>query len=172
MSLDEFQFGLPAPDENLIYGACRPGHSARAPETDVADWTDFMQDRGIQRVCCLLSGRELDQYEDLLGTYRRAFGPEDICHAPIPDFEFIDRVPFQQIVLPFLEESVAQDAATIVHCSAGVGRTGHVLALWLAAGRRYGLQQAVDAVRNTGRNPLEAGDFEELAARLNGLYTD
>lgn len=171
MALDEFQFGLPAPDENLIYGACRPGHSSRAPGTDVTDWIEFIQDRGIQRVCCLLTEQELDQYDDLLGAYQRAFGQEHVCHAPIPDFEFVDRVAFQQIILPFLEESVAQDAATVVHCSAGVGRTGHVLALWLVAGRRYTLQQAVDAVRETGRSPLEAGDLDELAARLDGLDT-
>ena len=41
---------------------------------------------------------ELDQYEGLLGAYRHAFGEDAVCHAPIPDFEFVDCVVSQEII--------------------------------------------------------------------------
>jgi hypothetical protein len=43
-----------------------------------------------------------------------------------------------------------------VHCSGGVGRTGHILAAWLVAGRGFTHQEAIATVQKTGRNPYEA----------------
>lgn len=163
--MGRFQFSPAVQGESLVYGACRPGR--QDPDSTVQEWINFMQEQGIERVCCLLTEHHLGEYDALLNAYERAFGPEDVCHAPIPDFEFVDSMVFQESIRPFLRASDEQGARTVVHCSAGRGRTGHVLSLWLAAEHGYRLEAAVDAVKQAGRHPLEAGSRAELATRLN-----
>jgi protein-tyrosine phosphatase len=46
----------------------------------------------------------------------------------------------------------------------GVGRTGQVLAAWLVCGRGFSPQEAIAAVKQTGRSPYEAA----IAAVLKG----
>jgi len=45
-----------------------------------------------------------------------------------------------------LVEADKQGAKVVVHCSGGIGRTGHVLAAWLVSGRDY-QTYAIAAVR-------------------------
>jgi protein-tyrosine phosphatase len=68
----------------------------------------------------------------------------------------------------------------VVHCSGGIGRTGHVLAAWLVAGRGFSRHSAITAVKRRGRNPYEAviaAPFKgrnpwKVAAELNRLLED
>ncbi|GAB4386782.1 MAG: hypothetical protein Kow00121_54090 [Elainellaceae cyanobacterium] len=92
----------------------------------------------------------------MLGCYKQAFGIENVCWAPIADFEICDRTTLQDIILPFLLMSDQGQQKTAVHCSGGIGRTGQVLAAWLVFGRGLPQQAAIQAVRQTGRNPYEA----------------
>jgi len=167
-------FGPASSEEAIVYGAGRPGHwspilgADGLPGYSVADvdrWIQFMQEQGIRRVCCLL-GDELDAYETpLLDRYAEAFGRERVCHAPIEDFSFCPRGTLQQMILPFLFQTLSVREPVVVHCSAGCGRTGHVLAAWLVAGRGFGFEEAVAAVLavpRVERNPLEAGSQQEL----------
>jgi protein-tyrosine phosphatase len=115
-----------------------------------------MQKQGIHRVCCLLSKAQLNRYSDLLDVYQQAFGRTQICWAPIEDFNFADSEVLIHQILPFLAIANQQNEAVVVHCSGGVGRTGHILAAWLVAGRGYSRKSAIAAVKQTGRNPYEA----------------
>jgi len=49
-----------------------------------------MQTRGIERVCCLLDDT-LGAYDNLIGQYKTAFGPDQVCHAPVQDYSVVDR---------------------------------------------------------------------------------
>jgi hypothetical protein len=112
---DAHRFAPAAPHEEHVYGACSPGwHSAADHRTAVEQWVAFMQEAGIERVCCLLS---------------------------LPPGEADERV--------------------VVHGLAGLGRTGQVLAAWLVAHHEYRPHEAVDTVREMGRDPavaIEGGD--------------
>jgi protein-tyrosine phosphatase len=159
--------------EPLVFGAARPGYTNKQVER----WIEFMYDRGIQRVCCLLTETQLNRYSNLLNDYRTAFGFDRVCWAPIEDFNLV--VPEMLVcqILPFLAIADRQHEKVVVHCSGGIGRTGHILAAWLVAGRGFSSKSAISAVKQTGRNPHEAiiaAPFKgrnpwKVAAELNTL---
>jgi protein-tyrosine phosphatase len=136
-----------------------------------------MQCQNIQRVCCLLPESQLARYSDLLDTYRQTFGLNRICWAPIKDFYFATPEALTCRILPFLAVGNQNQEKVVVHCSGGIGRTGHVLAAWLVAGRGLSNQEAIAAIKQTGRNPYEAiiaapfkgRNLWKVAAELNLL---
>ncbi len=154
---DAHRFAPAGPDEEYVYGACCPGwHSAGDHRTAVEQWTSFMKDHGVERVCCLLTGRQLHENDANIGLYRDAFGVENVRHAPVPDQHLADVETLRQDVLPFLSESRERDQPVVVHCLAGIGRTGHVLAAWLVWEHEYDPHDAIDTVQELGRDPTEA----------------
>jgi protein-tyrosine phosphatase len=160
-------FNPAGPDEKIVHGACRPGRHEANPEAHVSEWIEAMQANGIERVCCLL-GDEVDEYyQGLIAEYAQAFGAGNVCHAPVPDFEVVSESTFLNDILPFLKEADQIGEPVVVHCSAGMGRTGQVLVLWLAAGRGYPLEEAIQTVRQMGRSPLEAATREDLQRLLD-----
>ena len=156
-----YNFSPASPDETVVYGASRPGyrHETSDPDAAVPDWIECMQSQGIERVCCLLD-EKLQRYDDLLGQYETAFGQQQVCHAPIPDYSTVEQATWYEQIYPFLSTADTYDELAIVHCSAGQGRTGHVLALC----RGYDLETAVNTVQETGRTPLEGKHIEDLDA--------
>lgn len=147
-----YKFAAASADESIVFGSARPGYT----DEQVSHWIEFMLDRDIRRVCCLLTKKQIDRYGDLLGNYRHAFGKEHVCWAPIEDFSLATPEMLIARILPFLEMADRQQEKVVVHCSGGVGRTGHILAAWLVAGRGFTRESAIAAVRKTGRNPYEA----------------
>ncbi len=119
----------------------------------------------IQRVCCLLSAEQVGFYQDLLRVYRSHFGAEHVCWAPVPDFQLGDAATLCETILPFLASADEANARVVVHCSAGSGRTGHVLAAWLVF--RYGMdpEYAAEMVVGTGPNPYEAEGRHDAGKR-------
>lgn len=155
-----------APDEPIVHGACRPGYdTGDAGRAAVGEWIASANEAGIERVCCLLDGK-LDRYDGLLESYREAFGADRVCHAPVPDYSLVDRGTLFGTILPFLRDARDASEPVVVHCSAGSGRTGHVLVAWLVCERGYSLDGALATVVTASerRNPTEAGSREELRA--------
>jgi len=149
--MNDFGFGPASKDEQIVFGSQKPDRN------NVQEWICFMKEKGIKRVCCLLSQHQLEFYnEDLLDTYRKEFGQNNVCWAPIEDFHLVDPVTLQKKILPFLADSDAKGERVVVHCSGGSGRTGHVLAAWLVFKHGISPEEAIKAVEETGRNPCEA----------------
>ena len=149
----EFNFGPAAKDDLIVFGARRPEDLL----SDVARWITFMRKQGIQRVVCLLSGNEFGTkvIADLLDIYEEEFGEDRVLHAPIKDFQLANRSIIKG-TLKFLAASEHENEKVVVHCSAGMGRTGHVLACWLVMGRNFEPHDAISEVRRMGRSPTES----------------
>lgn len=169
------RFAPAAPDEDAVYGACCPGwHSAASHGDALDDWVAFMRRHDVARTCCLVPGGESDGTGGTVERYREAF--ESTLHAPIPDYHLADPRLLADEVLPFFDDAVAADQTVVVHCLDGMGRTGQVLAAWLAHDRGYGPERAIETVELTGRHPrepVEAGnataqELEDLLATFAG----
>lgn len=153
--------GPAAPNEDAVYGAARPGYPSRdgVDRETVEGWLDAAEDQGIRRICCLLPEDQLRFYAaDLLETYRDRLGPDAVLHAPIPDFHLAPPTTLPDEILPFLDAADDVDEPALVHCSAGSGRTGHVLAAWLVHARGYTVDDALATASRT-RNPREAVEY-------------
>lgn len=158
-------FAAASEPEMFVYGARRPGFPLPSvPQIFVDEWLAFMTAQDIQRVVCLLPQHQLAAYPQLLDSYHQTFGANKVCWAPINDFHFADAPTLTELVLPFLAEAERMQEKTVVHCSGGVGRTGHVLAAWLVSFRGFSNAEAIAAVKHSGRNAQEAGrqGLEEL----------
>lgn len=166
-----FNFNPAAREEKHIYGSARPGFgSGSVSQKRVEEWIDFMKKQDVQNVCCLLSDAQLAFYDDLLESYKEAFGSGHVCWAPVEDFHLADEATLTQQILPFLRKAIQSDEQVVVHCSAGQGRTGHVLAAWLVYGRGMSNEAALDAVEQMGRRPYEAeGRHAEGKRKLHDL---
>jgi protein-tyrosine phosphatase len=152
-------FGAATADEPTVFGARRPGFPLPViSNATVATWVAFMHTQQIARVVCLLPEKQLGRYNQLLDTYRQRFGADNVCWSPIDDFKLADAAALTQVIVPFLAAADTAQQRVVVHCSGGIGRTGHVLAAWLVSFRGMSNEQAIQAVRRTGRNPRESRD--------------
>ena len=112
--------------EQIVFGARRPGFPFTHVSREVLnEWLAFMQHHAIQQIVCLLPPQQLSYYaDDLLDTYQSHFGAQDVCWAPIEDFQLAEPDLLTNHILPFLIHADRQQKGVLVHCSGGIGRTG------------------------------------------------
>lgn len=166
---DGHRFAPAAPEEEHVFGACCPGwHSTVERDDAVDEWIEFMRVRGIDRVCSLLSGDQFDDAGAGPNPYSRAFGTENVRQVPVPDHRLATSETLETELFPFVDDAVANDERVVIHCLAGIGRTGHVLAAWLVHGRGYDPVDAIETAESMGRTPAEA--VESGNARRGELY--
>lgn len=159
--------------EQIVFGARRPGFPfSRVSSVMLQRWIAFMQAQGITRVLYLLPPRQLAAYNDLPGTYHQVFGEHNVLWVPIDDFHLAQETQLIDQIMPFLVEAEQRQEKTVVHCSGGVGRTGHVLAAWLVSHRGMTNEEAILAVKRQGRNAREARDkgLDELLDRCRDAF--
>lgn len=174
MSNPERGFTAAYEQEQFVFGARRPGFPfPRVSFVLLQRWVDFIQARGITSVLCLLSSRQLAAYDDLLGIYRQMFGKHNVLWVPIDDFNLAEEIQLINQIVPFLAEAEKQQEKTVVHCSGGVGRTGHVLAVWLVSYRGMSNEEAIMTVKRQGRNACESRDIrlDRLLNRCRDVFS-
>ncbi|WP_123537304.1 protein-tyrosine phosphatase family protein [Halosimplex salinum] len=144
-----------ASDEEHVYGACSPGwHSAADQREALEDWIAVVRANDVERVVSLLPGGQPPDDCDV-AAYADVFGEDRVLHAPVPDGQLVGPALLEREILPFLDDAVAADERVVVHCLDGMGRTGQVLAAWLAHDRGYDPGRAIETVAESGRQPRE-----------------
>lgn len=153
-----YNFSPASPEEEIVFGASRPGYGRSIVSMkDFDAWLSFMQEHRVERICCLLSPEQIkDCGLELPSLYIQQLGNENVCWSPIPDGKLASLQQLKGEILPFLHQADIVKERVVVHCAAGLGRTGHVLAAWLVNGRGYRPEDALRAVQMMGRKPAEA----------------
>lgn len=158
-----YNFATASELDPWVHGAERPCYDRPVPYAwgEVTRWEGFMQDQGIRRVLCLLDGAQLGRYpRPLLGAYEAA--GLQVVHVPLEDFTLPEPSTLRGM-LRALEDAEKAREAVVVHCSAGIGRTGGTLAAWLAWRHGLALDDSIARVRGHARlhgayrDPLESG---------------
>jgi atypical dual specificity phosphatase len=122
---------------------------------------EFFQSQNIRAIVSLTEA-PLDQ------VYIEEFGFRYL-HLPVTDFTAptLDQVrQFQE----FLRAAEAEGRAVVVHCGAGLGRTGTMLACALV-GRGMSAQEALDRVRTLRPYSIETVEQEDCVRRFAEVLT-
>ena len=116
---------------------------------------ESLKDLGIEAVLTLTEAPPLPEFE--------AAGLQ-VAHEPIVDFAAPDAETLTRCVA-FVRGAMAEGAAVVVHCHAGYGRTGTVLAATLVA-EGVDPDEAIATVRALRPGSLETEEQEEAVRRF------
>ena len=122
------------------------------PPPDAESW---LSDQGVTSVVSLTM-RAPDSLGDL-----------NTLHAPIPDMT-PPSLDLLMKTVEFMREELVAGGAVAVHCTAGIGRTGTVLAAFLVSnGLTAG--EAIRAVRSRRPGSIETRSQEEIVHKFADL---
>jgi atypical dual specificity phosphatase len=131
-----------------------PPHLAALGRPDSLDELQWLRQEGIQLLISLTEYPLLHSWVDDSGLLS--------VHVPVPDFHAPTLEQIEQCVA-VIQRAKEQKMAVAVHCHAGLGRTGTVLAAYFVA-QGLTAADAIDRVRELRPGSIESEAQEEAVA--------
>jgi len=85
----------------------------------------------------------------------------DYLHVPTPDFTAPDMEKIDMAV-DFIHQNITQNQAVMVHCAAGLGRAGTILACYFVKYKKYSAKEAITKIRKERPGSIQS-EIQELA---------
>jgi atypical dual specificity phosphatase len=127
------------------------------PASSVYDF-EFLKDNGFEAIVSL---SELPLSEVLIEEFGFT-----VKHIPVRDFEAPTLEQIENFVA-FAENARSEGKKLVVHCDAGIGRTGTMLACYLVS-KGYSAADAIEEVRIRRPGSLETIEQEEVVLKYEG----
>ncbi|MCX7046459.1 MAG: dual specificity protein phosphatase 23 [Candidatus Sumerlaeota bacterium] len=134
--------------EGRLAGCATPAWSACVNKAFTA-----LYEEGIRAVVSLDSDSDFQ-------AHAKEFGFEYFL-SPIPDFS-VPSLPQVEECLRFIESNLKADKPVAVHCRAGMGRTGTILACYLIRHEGKSAQDAIARIRQMRPGSIETEEQEEF----------
>lgn len=141
------------------------GQLAGSPGPDAVEWDlDWLWDAGIRAILSLNEGGVDAKAIEAKG-FKHAFilVPDNIPPQEEDCLEFEKQLPEQ---IKFIDECISGGLPTLVHCHAGMDRTGTIASSYLALKHGFEAKSALAHLRKCNPFAVSSEGFEELYFRL------
>ncbi len=125
------------------------------PASSVYDF-EYLKEKGFEAIVSLT---EFPLSEVLIEEFGFS-----VKHIPVRDFEAPTLEQIEDFVA-FAENARSEGKKLVVHCDAGIGRTGTVLACYLVS-KGYNAADAIEEVRSKRPGSLETNEQEEVVLKF------
>ncbi len=92
----------------------------------------------------------------------------DYLHVPTEDFHAPDMEGIDSAV-EFIQNQIENDQSVMVHCAAGLGRAGTILACYFIKYQNYSAKDAIEKIRKERPGSIQS-DVQELAISYYEKY--
>jgi hypothetical protein len=161
---------LAIPDRsNFLHISSRPGFASIQPSGEIDSFIERIRRMEIRTVMVLMPEHELVAAygRNLLDDYRSA--GFEVIHCPIEDFSVPRKIEGEGGCIEYIEKlwKALGEGHALVHCAAGLGRSGLVAAcLLVRAGQSA--DQAVQRVRSSRPGTLQTLEQENFVQSFEG----
>jgi len=127
------------------------------PASSVYDF-EFLKGEGFEAIVSLTESPLSEVLIEKFGF--------SVKHIPVRDFEAPTLEQIEDFVV-FAENARSEGKKLVVHCDAGIGRTGTILACYLVS-KGYNAADAIEEVRTKRPGSLETIEQEEVVLKFAG----
>ena len=94
----------------------------------------------------------------------------EYLHVPTPDLTAPDMDKIDSAV-DFIQEQIKNDQAVMVHCAAGMGRAGTILACYFVKYKKFSATDAIKKIREERPGSIQS-EVQELAIQFYEKHTE